>query len=346
MNIFVTGATNDLGLWVVKELVQHYKKVYLLVQPKSYKKACNTFKDFDQVVLCLGDLMLPSIVESQKEAQEILTHCQDILHMAYAQGVGKKEDKSYLDYLLGRQNLLHFISKSKNLRKFNLVTSLQTPQDDFYNDTKAQLKNFKLNVPVGIYSLGLVVGESQQGEFTKGQGPYRFLEQLGKLSSKKILINALKYLPLPYDRHNQLPLIPVDHAALVLVSECLKVKNQPPICKVVISSKNAPMVGDFLQDAFDAFAFKITVVPLPAKSVNDLLIEKIGLAQEAFGFLEWAKPLESYQGHPHALDYTDYRDILLTKASQVFTPQKKKAKNKKSTKSLRWKGKRTSLLST
>ena len=84
--------------------------------------------------------------------------------------------------------------------------------------------NFPKTVFTRIYRPGILIGEGGQGKEVPNynDGPYYFFEILSKLKSKKVLLNTLKYLPLPFDKKSHLPIIPLDTCTEIMANSLLK----------------------------------------------------------------------------------------------------------------------------
>ena len=104
-------------------------------------------------------------------------------------------------------------------------------------------------------------------------------------ASKKILINSIKYLPMPYQKKSVVPLVRLSEALRILYKGILHPSEDKNIICYNIVSDSPPKVGEFLQDSFDEFGFKVQVVPLPKTRMNNVLMDKVGISKNLLSYL-------------------------------------------------------------
>lgn len=304
MKIFITGPTGILGRRVVVDLVALGHDLHLLVREESFALASKLFEGL-KVTIWNGDLTNPDLLLSSKEIFTLASEIDIIIHMAALYDLRADRSSSYLSNVVGTQGLLYFANQCPNLKSFVYVSTIAVAGDyqgefkegqlecdqefdNNYSRTKYEAEllfsSWKLNAKKIILRPGIVIGDSVEGKVERVDGPYYFLEALCKIKDKKFLLETLKYLPMPFKRAAQIPLVPVDSVARAVV----KISLNPPAKMFsryhLLSSANAT-VQELLQDSFSAFDFKVEVIPLPDTKVNDLLMEKIGLPKELLGYL-------------------------------------------------------------
>jgi len=111
-------------------------------------------------------------------------------------------------------------------------------------------------------------------------GPYYFFEILAKLKSKKLLLNTLKYLPLPFDKKSHLPIIPLQDCVEALSNSLLKKQKGKKFKCYHLLAPDCPTVQEFMQDSFDNFGFSVHVIPLPQSKVNSAIMHKVGFPKD------------------------------------------------------------------
>lgn len=174
-----------------------------------------------------------------------------------------------------------------------------------------------------IYRLGTLVGESVDGSVPKMQGPYSFWEVLSRLKNKKVLLNAIKYLPMPYEKKSTVPLVPISYAAHFIVSGILNPNKKHKLRCYHVLADELPTVGEFIQDSFDRFGFSVNIVPLPKSRVNNIIMDRVGLPKELLTYL-YSKCLYP-KGHASAdfgpVDkalYANFGEDLIDSAKDKF----------------------------
>jgi nucleoside-diphosphate-sugar epimerase len=300
--ILITGGTGFLGNHLLHNLLGENKTIFLLVRRESYKKVELLYRKNSKVKIVIGDISLPQVLEREDELKKVCEEVSVILHAAAYSNIRGEYDKCFLQNVVGTTNVLHLSKKIKNLEFFHYVSSIAVSGDfkgelkedvldigqkftNHYAQTKfdAELlvRNWNASsVQKRIYRLGVLIGDSNQGMTPQTDGPYYFFELLKKLKRKKFLLNALKYLPMPFEKSSIIPMIPVDHAAKFVAKGVIDPKRgQGTRCYHVLS-QHCPTVGQFVQDSFDEFGFSVNVVPLPKTKANNVIMDKVGLPKE------------------------------------------------------------------
>lgn len=126
----------------------------------------------------------------------------------------------------------HFVSTSTVASAINSRLPVVKPYDlifsnpfpDAYSESKALGEQVLLNWPVQKIQarvnlrLGILVGDTVQGQIERIDGPYHAGEAFRKL--KSLMTSFPTALPLPGEEHTRLPLVPVDKAANAIVRFC------------------------------------------------------------------------------------------------------------------------------
>lgn len=304
MKFFITGSTGILGKRIVNILLEAGHDVHLLVRPESYSVATNLFSS-PKLKIWNGDLTNPDIILNNEHISKLTSEIDVIIHMAALYDLRADRSSAYLSNVVGTQGLLYFANQCTNLKSFVYVSTIAVAGDyqgefkesqlecgqNFENNyalTKYEAEllfsSWKLNAKKIILRPGIVIGDSKEGKVERIDGPYYFLQALAKIKDKKFLLETLKYLPMPFKRGAQIPLVPVDSVAKAIAKIALDPPDKMFARYHLLSSANAT-VQELLQDSFRTFDFKVEVIPLPDTKVNDLLMEKIGLPKELLGYL-------------------------------------------------------------
>ncbi|MBT3585780.1 MAG: NAD-dependent epimerase/dehydratase family protein [Halobacteriovoraceae bacterium] len=307
MKLLVTGGTGYLGQYLVKKLAKDGQKIYVLVRRRSLKKYQKSFAEFENVELVLGDITNPDIFDEESVAEKVKSEIEGIVHAAAFYDLEGDYSRSFLFNVVGTQNVLYFSRQCPELQIFHHISTVAVAGDfagslyeevlecgqSFNNhyaktkyDSELLVRQWETNVKKRIYRLGVLVGDSTNGEIPKVDGPYYFFNLLAKFKKKRNLISKLKFLPLPFEGNSVFPMIPVDHAADHIASGVLQseLSLEPFRCYHVISQQ-CPTVGQFMHDAMDEFGFKVKVLPLPKNALNKLIMQQIGLPKELLSYM-------------------------------------------------------------
>jgi len=305
MKLFITGGTGFLGRSLVKQLAPQLKKIYVLVRKGSLARSHKIFKDYANVEIVCGDITHPNIITDEKKLKEVCTEVESIFHLA---GMCDP-DAAYRDCLVanvaGTQNMLSFSGLFKKLRVFHYMSTISVCGNysgtlkeeelelgqEFNNhyektkyDAEILVRNwaFSHQIFTRIYRPGILIGVGGPGkEVPKfNDGPYYFFEILSKLKSKKLLLNTLKYLPLPFDKKSHLPIIPLEDCVDILSKSILKKQTGRKIKCYHLLADDCPTVQEFMQDSFDTFGFSVSVIPLPPSKVNHVIMDKVGFPKD------------------------------------------------------------------
>jgi thioester reductase-like protein len=175
------------------------------------------------------DLSLPLV------GSDFFEELDSILHLAGLYEFDQPFSANYRNNVLSTLNLIQRVKQLKSSRLPQIFyastyavgfgsdqalkeeTLQQMPSSkEVYSYTKASAEQALVDsgLPARIFRLGILVGDSQQGEIEKIDGPYylmRFLHRLSTFTASRYL----RSLPVPLAKAGVLPLVPVDSAANV-----------------------------------------------------------------------------------------------------------------------------------
>ncbi len=208
--IFLTGFPGFISSRLIPKLLvdRNQTKLIALVQEKFLKLAEKSRENIYKIYPTLngkidfvsGDLVEPNlgIVENNFQFDEIT----EVFNLAAVYDLRVERDLAYRVNVKGTGNLIEFISKCKNLKKFHHVSTCYVAgwskgifsEDDFdkgqsfknfYEETKfLSEKIIRENldkIPTTIYRPSIVIGDSKTGETNKFDGPYPVIFTLNKL---------------------------------------------------------------------------------------------------------------------------------------------------------------------
>lgn len=308
MNILLTGATGFLGKYLVKKLAPKVDVLYVLVRSKSFKSAQRAFKEWKNVEFISGDIRLPDIVDEEKNLKLLRENLDAIVHAAAFYDIQGGYADSFLQNVMGTQNTLYFASSCHNLRFFHYVSTVAVSGDfqgvftedtleckqNFYNhysktkyDAELLVRNWQAkNVQRKIYRPGIIVGDSENGEMGRVDGPYYFFRFLKELKERNnSLLNLLKFFPLPYDPKAIIPLIPVNWAAEMITKGVLQNKMVEDLSSYHLFAHDCPTVQEFIKETLRAFDIKSHPVPLPQTQLNPYIMDKVKLPRELLTYM-------------------------------------------------------------
>ena len=164
----------------------------------------------------MGDILNPKVVENDRCRKKIFSETTSIIHAACYSNIKGNYEKCFSKNVGGTKNIIQLARQMKQLRFFHYLSSIAV-SGDFKGELKEDVldigQKFSNNyaqtrfdaelcvrdwvlMAKRIYRLGVLVGDSMQGMTPQKDGPYYFWA-VNKLQRKKLLLNTLKYLPVP-----------------------------------------------------------------------------------------------------------------------------------------------------
>ncbi|MFZ8934608.1 MAG: SDR family oxidoreductase [Bacteriovoracaceae bacterium] len=309
MNVLVTGGTGFLGVALVDSLCQSSEidRVFVLTRANEIDNARELFQSLEKVELIHGDVTKKNVIFDQKGLEKVRDKVDSVIHASGHHNLEGDYQTCFKVNVIGTQNILNLTQELPNCKYFHYFSTfavsgtyegifkedeLDVGQEHLNHFSKSKfdaefmVRSFESShLKKRIYRLGALVGARQDGMTASIQGPYSFWNVLSKLVNKKTLINSIKYLPMPYEKSSHVPLVHIDEAVSILTKAIvLPNKKKQCICYHILSD-SIPTMGEFLQQSFDEFDFKVSIVPLPKTRVNNMIMDKIGLSKELLGFL-------------------------------------------------------------
>ncbi len=235
-NILLTGATGFVGAFLLHELLQATKaKIHCLIRAKNtelardkIKKVSKSYNLYQQwqesfsnrIIPIVGDLSQPLLGLSQSQFQQLSTEIDTIYH----NGAWVHHTSPYsllkATNVLGTQEVLrlacknkvkpvHFISTISVFAGTNQIIHENEPLDvnrtpaGGYAQSKWVAEKLmaiarQRNLPVSIYRVGAVSGDSQTGVFNRNDFLYKMIQGCVQLGSAPIGNMMLDIMPVDY----------------------------------------------------------------------------------------------------------------------------------------------------
>ncbi|MCB9091856.1 MAG: SDR family oxidoreductase [Halobacteriovoraceae bacterium] len=234
MKIFFTGASGFIGKELIHKFVNEVEKIFVLVRASSVNKMADLLKQYpDKIELIVGELESENLSVVLKDLERLKEEVTDVIHMAALYDLTAGTYYSYLYNVIGTQNLVELSSQFKNLKNFHYISSYvvnngekhtcseeelsrDIKKEDPYTWSKNRAEwyirnNCKGSYKVRIYRPGIVIGDSNEKQKIKKDGPYYFIELIKKwrpFINKQPLIRKI---PICYSKKGELPFIPINY---------------------------------------------------------------------------------------------------------------------------------------
>lgn len=301
MNILITGGTGFLGGHLVRELSRQFKVVYVLSRQHNLEK----FKDIENVEYIMGDITNLDVLKYEGQVRaDFLDSVDIVLHAAALYDLGATHSATFLQNVVGTQNILHLLESMKNLKAFYYISTIavgdpdaffleenvlpvRSKFKDAYSETKYLAEqivrnNFSKKYATRIIRPGIIVGDTITGEMPKTDGPYYFIKAFKKYGK------SLKYapvVPLSYNPRAKLPLIPVDHCARFISLLIERDDNQKTIKTYHLVSSESPSLDEFLRDLNDMVGIKTHYFAVKENKIHNSLLKLLGIPEEVLPFM-------------------------------------------------------------
>ncbi len=206
--IFLTGGTGNLGRELLNELLVNTDlKIYLLVHNtgKGLNKErlfgllkLEKKKDFlNRIVICKGDITKKDLGLNKEAYTDLINEIDLFLHAAALTSFNLPLDKIRSVNVHGTRNVLELVKKCKNVKKFIFLSTIyvcgkrtgiileneREHKAGFVNtyeqskyEAEAVIEEFWDELPISIYRISTLIGNSKSGEVTKFIAPHQALE--------------------------------------------------------------------------------------------------------------------------------------------------------------------------
>jgi thioester reductase-like protein len=345
MNLLITGSTGYLGKNLVPLLSKSHEHLYLLVRKNSFIKAQNLFGHLDNITLVKGDLTNPDLVDDiEFKLQEKV---ESILHMGAYYDLQGEHKEAYLQNVMGTLNVTFFARLCKNLKSFHYVSTVAVSgeykglfkEEDFslgqsfsnsYSETKYEAERIVRRLEgvtsVTIYRPGIIIGNSNTGEFDKVDGPYYFWKTISKVKSVIPGISNLPVVPLPIVDSSILPVVCVDHAAK-LIEKGLTLKDAKEIRCFHLVDNGAPKVKDLIVLSLKKFKVNSKLMVISNHPLIEKAFDYLGLPKEIIHYMITPVKYDTKESEKKLLlsnyiSFSEYSEVIIGHAIKYFKENK------------------------
>jgi len=204
MNYFVTGASGFVGRRLVAKLLQHNGTVYVLMRERSLGKLeqLRAIWDVqsDRVVPIVGDLTEASLGICEKDLNSLKGKIDHFFHLSVSYDLNADAESQYVANVEGTRHTLEFAEVVETAcfhhlssvaaagmydgvfreDMFDEASGLNHPYFSTMHNSEALVRQ-QYNRPWRIYRPGVVIGDSQNGEMDKIDGPYYLFKLIQKI---------------------------------------------------------------------------------------------------------------------------------------------------------------------
>ncbi|WP_414575222.1 thioester reductase domain-containing protein [Anabaena sp. CCY 9402-a] len=235
-SLLLTGATGFIGAFLLRELLNKTTaSVYCLIKAENFETATQriikTLQDYqiwdssylERIIPIVGDLAQPKLGLSELEFENLANQIDVIYHNGARVNHTEPYNRLKPANVLGTQEILRLASQSK-LKPVHLISSisifaannnsnLQVTEDDNLDNygipiggyaqskwaaEKLAITAINRGIPVNIYRLGAVSGDSKTGAFNQDDFLYKLLLGYIQLGSIPDTAMPLEILPVDY----------------------------------------------------------------------------------------------------------------------------------------------------
>lgn len=300
---FITGGSGFLGSYMLKNLSQK-GKILALIRSESLKKMSKNYPDVDWIE---GDITHPQVCKNDVDLYRVLNKVTHIIHVAARYDLSSSHEDLYMANVVGTHNVIHLAEETKNLKAFHHFSTMAVAGNynglytesmldkgqtfpDNYASTKflaeSAVQEWRTKIPRVIYRLGILVGNSKNGAMPKIDGPYYLMRVLHRARAFKNVINRLGVVPLPFNEHTRLYMVPVDIAAKSIGSiiEDEELKGGVHVFHLMGEEKGIA-IRTMLKSMLEAFGFNVKILALPQNSMTPRLIPHIKVPKEILFYM-------------------------------------------------------------
>ncbi|MBT3236100.1 MAG: NAD-dependent epimerase/dehydratase family protein [Bdellovibrionales bacterium] len=308
--VLITGATGFLGRRLVSAIYRDYDELLLLVRKESLARAKRLFNNISNCKFIVGDLTDSEILDDESDLRLINNSPFDVIHMAALYSLEVSDHLAYINNVAGTQHLLHLLEQCSQCMVFYHISTIAVSGDFkgvFYESdldcgqswsnpyartkfvAEELVRSWQHQVTKVIIRPGIVVGDSQSGDFDKIDGPYYLLDRMRQLCHNRgmrLLSKLIWIVPFPYDPKASLPLITVDD----VVSGVQQIVALPPHNHLLTfhltgESSGVP-VSLFLNDMLRFFKLTPRIIPIGRNTpLIGRFVSLIGLPEKALDYL-------------------------------------------------------------
>ncbi len=289
--IFITGFPGFLAGRLVERLAEADTRFFLLVQDQFADKAKSDISDIADSTgvdpgnfrVILGDITKKDLGMEPSDLKEVVDRTTDVFHLAAIYDLGVEKDLAFKVNVEGTKNVNDLVSKTRNLRRYNYISTCyvagkredrifedQLGHDkgfrNYYEETKyraeMEVEKLKETVPVTIFRPSVVCGDSNTGETAKYDGIYYVIKFLLRAPEVFRLVNV-------GNENVRLNLVPVN---FVVDSMAALSKDDKAAGKTIALADPDPLTTKEICDLIaESITNKRSVITPPPKMVEAFL---------------------------------------------------------------------------
>lgn len=303
MKILITGATGFLGNHLVRQLRSQGHEIIVHSRQNAVQLS-SRFSDVKDITFVQGDLTSFDIVSNESEKLKLIEEVELVIHAAALYDLKAGYAESFMQNVVGTQNLIHFLHSLKKLKAFYYISTIAVGDpnqffleednlpkrdkfDDFYSETK-YLAEICVREQVSdkfvtrIIRPGIIIGDTVTGEMPKIDGPYYFIETFKKFAS---ILKRMPFLAFSFNPRTKMPLIPVDHCARfisLLVSRDTFLKT---LKTYHLITPDGPSILEFLKDLNHHLGINTHYIPIGKLALNKIILQQLGIPKGVESFM-------------------------------------------------------------
>ena len=337
--IFITGFPGFIAERLVKHLAKLNVRFILLVQPALLQRALVDIRRItrqtntkpENLSIIVGDITQANLGISATDFQQAQEKTTSLFHLAAIYDLAVDRDVAMRVNLDGTRNVNNFARSLDHLRRYHYVSTCYVAGKregiimetellheagfrNHYEETKflaeLEVESLKSELPITIYRLAVVCGDSRTGETAKYDGVYYLIHYLRKWPGGLTLLNI-------GNREVRLNLVPVDFVidAMVALS-----KDDRATGATVQLADPAPLTTE---DLFDAIPKLIggrdSFTTIPAGIVYPVLMLPLapkitGLPHSAVPYFFLEQTYDTSRARellsPHGVNCPRFRDYV------------------------------------
>ncbi len=334
----VTGATGFLGGYVVRELSRHGGTIYALARDPEKAAKLNL-----PVTWVEGDLTDPGVIRSPETKAKVRAEVTQVIHLAAVYDLEASHEDLYLANIVGTHHLIHLVSQFEKVEAFHHASTMAVAGDypgkfteemfaegqsfpNVYASTKfaseASIREWRTDIAKYIYRFGILVGDSATGFINKVDGPYYLMKAIRKSQRLGGLVKQLGFVTLPFNEHTRLYFVPVDIAAVAMVTV---VENGPKVKGLrvyhVMGQSGGIPIRSVLKKILLSHGVKAHLLSLPDNPLIPAASKRLGIPAETLYYMYTPGQFGTDRithDFPEVKfpRFEDYADVILDYASQ------------------------------
>lgn len=321
MNYFIVGASGFVGRRLVPGLLQRGGTVYILMQeqsPLAFEHLCEIWNTQSNLVVPInGNLEKPCLGICENDLNKLRGKINHLFHLSVGYDLNADAETQRITNVEGTRHALEFAEVVETgcfhhlssiatagmydgvFREdmFDEATGLNHPYFSTVHDSEALVRR-QYNRPWRIYRPGVVIGDSQNGEMDKIDGPYYLFKLIQKM--RKTMPPWMPTIGLEGGHWN---LVPVDFVVNALDhiahldgkdGQCFQLTDPEPhylgeVLNIFARAGHAPTMTIRLNARMFSFIPSYLIEGLamlaPVRHITRQILQDLGIPKELFQFI-------------------------------------------------------------